>query len=128
MQRTIHSTDKAPKAIGPYSQAVEAGGLIFCSGQLPVNPETGELVAGDIAAATAQVLDNLSAVLAAAGLDFSCAVKTTVFLADMDDFSAMNEVYAKYFPVNPPARACVQAAKLPKGVPVEIKLIACRQG
>ncbi len=126
MTRIIHSTDRAPRAIGPYSQAVEAGGFVFCSGQLPVNPETGEIVSGDVAAATAQVLDNLGVVLEAAGLDFRRVVKTTVFLADLNDFSAMNEVYARYFPDNPPARACVQAAKLPRGVCVEIELVACR--
>lgn len=118
------STSAAPAAVGPYSQAVRAGRFVFCSGQIPLCPATGTLVAGDIRAATRQVLDNLGAVLAAAGLGFEHVVKTTVYLVDMDDFAAVNEVYAGYFTAVPPARACVEATRLPKGARVEIDAIA----
>ena len=121
--RIIHS-EQAPRAIGPYSQAVRAGGFVFCSGQLPVDPATGEMVTGDVRAAAARALDNLAAVLAAAGLELRDAVKVTVFLADMADFGAVNEVYAGYFPSDPPARACVQVARLPGNAPLEIELVA----
>ena len=118
------STDKAPGAIGPYSQAVKAGGMVFCSGQIPIDPATGEFVSGDVAEQTEQVLKNLSAVLGAAGASLNSVVKTTVFLADMGDFAAMNEVYGRYFSANAPARATVEAARLPRDVSVEIDCIA----
>lgn len=118
------TTDKAPGAIGPYSQAVKAGGMIFCSGQIPIDPATGAFVSDDVAGQTRQVLVNLSAVLDAAGSGLDKVVKTTVFLADMADFAAMNEVYAEFFSENKPARATVQAARLPKDAKVEIECIA----
>ncbi len=124
MEKRIISSKEAPAAVGPYSQAVEINGFLFCSGQIPIDPATGEMVTSDTASATDMVLRNLKAVLAAAGLEMSDVIKTTVFLADMNDFGAMNEVYARYFSEAPPARACVQAAKLPKGSLVEIEAIA----
>jgi 2-iminobutanoate/2-iminopropanoate deaminase len=117
-------TDQAPGAIGPYSQAVAVDGWIFCSGQIPIDPATGDLVGGDIAAQTDQVLKNVAAVLAAAGGGLSNVVKTTVFLADMGDFAAMNEVYARHFGDHRPARAAVAVRTLPKAVSVEIEAIA----
>lgn len=126
--KEIISTDKAPGAIGPYSQAVRAGGMIFCSGQIPIDPVTGEFAATDIAGQTDQVLRNLEAVLEAAGAGLGDVVKTTVFLADMNDFGAMNEVYAARFGGNKPARATVQAAALPRGARVEIECIAVTAG
>ena len=120
----VISTENAPGAIGPYSQAVKAGGFIFCSGQIPIDPATGEFVSAEIAEQTEQVLKNLGAVLAAAGAGLGDVVKTTVFLADMNDFTAMNEVYGRYFDSNKPARATVQAARLPKDARVEIDCIA----
>lgn len=123
MKETI-STENAPGAIGPYSQAIKAGNMIFCSGQIPIDVDTGEFVSEDVAEQTEQVLRNLSAVLEAAGTDLSNVVKTTVFLADMNDFVRMNEVYAKFFDEHKPARATVQAAGLPKNAKVEIDCIA----
>ena len=122
--REIISTDKAPGAIGPYSQAIKTGGMVFCSGQIPIDPATGEFVSNDVVEQTEQVLKNLSAVLDAAGTSLGNVVKTTVFLADMGDFAAMNEVYGRYFNENKPARATVQAARLPKDARVEIDCIA----
>ncbi len=122
--KEIISTDNAPGAIGPYSQAIKAGNMIFCSGQIPIDVETGEFISEDISEQTEQVLRNLKAVLEAAGSDLESVVKTTVFLADMSDFSAMNEVYGKYFNKNKPARATVQAAGLPRDAKVEIDCIA----
>lgn len=122
--KEIISTENAPGAIGPYSQAVKAGNMVFCSGQIPIDPQTGEFVSNEIGAQTEQVLKNLSAVLKAAGTGFNSVVKTTVFLIDMNDFAAMNEVYAKYFSENNPARATVQAARLPRDARVEIECIA----
>jgi 2-iminobutanoate/2-iminopropanoate deaminase len=122
--REIVSTDKAPGAIGPYSQAIKANGMLFCSGQIPTDPATGEFVSNDITEQTEQVLNNLSAVLEAGGTSLANVVKTTVFLADMSDFAAMNEVYGKYFNENKPARATVQAARLPRDAKVEIECIA----
>ncbi len=122
--REIVSTDKAPGAIGPYSQAIKTGGMIFCSGQIPIDPETGEFVSNDIGEQTDQVLKNLSAVLEAGGANLGDVVKTTVFLSDMSDFAAMNEVYGRYFDSNKPARATVQAARLPRDAKVEIECIA----
>jgi len=124
--REIVKTEKAPAAIGPYSQAVRAGGFIFASGQIPLDPATGEFVSGGVAEQTEQVMRNLSAVLEAAGASLAQVVKTTVFLADMNDFAAMNEVYGRYFQENPPARATVQAARLPKDARVEIEVIAVK--
>jgi 2-iminobutanoate/2-iminopropanoate deaminase len=118
------STENAPGAIGPYSQAVKAGNLVFCSGQIPLDPQTGEFVSEDVAMQTRQVLKNLSAVLEAAETSLNNVVKTTVFLADMNDFAAMNEVYAEFFSDNKPARATVQAARLPRDARVEIECIA----
>jgi 2-iminobutanoate/2-iminopropanoate deaminase len=123
MKHAVSSSD-APKAIGPYSQAVRAGQLLFASGQIPTDPATGALVEGDVAAQTRRVFDNLSAVLNAANLSFASVVRTTVFLADMNDFAAMNEVYGKYFSEPYPARATVQVARLPKDARVEVDLIA----
>jgi 2-iminobutanoate/2-iminopropanoate deaminase len=122
--KDIVTTDRAPRAIGPYSQAVRAGDLVFASGQIPIDPATGEFVAGGVAEQTEQVLRNLTAVFEAAGVEISQIVKTTVFLADMDDFTAMNEVYGRFFSVEPPARATVQAARLPRDARVEIEAIA----
>jgi 2-iminobutanoate/2-iminopropanoate deaminase len=118
------STEKAPGAIGPYSQAVKAGNMIFCSGQIPIDPTTGEFVSNNVAEQTHQVLTNLSAVLEAAGTSLNNVVKTTVFLADMNDFTEMNEIYAEFFNDNKPARATVQAARLPRDARVEIDCIA----
>lgn len=120
----IISTDKAPGAIGPYSQAIKAGGFVFCSGQIPIDPTTGEFVSDDVAEQTHQVFKNLIAVLEAAGTSLANVVKTGVFLADMGDFAAMNEVYGQYFGDNKPARATVEAARLPRDAKVEIDCIA----
>ena len=117
-------TENAPAAIGPYSQAIKAGGLVFASGQIPTDPETGEFVAGGIAEQTERVLKNLAAVLEAAGSGLDQVVKTTVFLADMKEFPGMNEVYATFFSEPPPARATVAAAGLPRGARVEIEAVA----
>ena len=122
--KEIVSTDKAPGAIGPYSQAIKTGGMLFCSGQIPIDPATGEFVSGGVAEQTEQVFKNLVAVLEAGGASLDDVVKTSVFLADMADFVSMNEVYGKYFNANKPARATVQAAGLPKGALVEIDCIA----
>jgi 2-iminobutanoate/2-iminopropanoate deaminase len=119
----IH-TDHAPAAIGPYSQAVVANGVVYCSGQIAMDPATGELIHSDVATQTHRVIDNLEAVLAAAGSDLSRVVKTTVFLKSMDDFKAVNAVYAERFGTSRPARACVEAARLPRDVDVEIDAIA----
>lgn len=118
------SSPEAPKAIGPYSQAVRVGQLLFVSGQVPLDPATGQIVAGDIAAQTRRVFDNLGSVLKAGGRSFADVVKTTVFLADMNDFAAVNDVYGTYFSEPYPARATVQVARLPKDARVEIDLIA----
>ena len=122
--KTIVQTEKAPAAIGPYSQAVKAGGFVFLSGQVALDPASGQVVEGDVRAQTERVMKNLQAVLAAAGSSLAAVVKATVFLADMNDFAAMNEVYGRFFSSDPPARATVQAARLPKDVQVEIDLIA----
>lgn len=119
------ATEKAPAAIGPYSQGIKANGMVFVSGQLPVDPATGELLT-EIAAATRQSLTNLAAVLAAGGCAMDQVVKTTVFLSDLKDFVAMNEVYSEFFKTNPPARSTVQVAALPKGAVVEIEAIAIK--
>jgi 2-iminobutanoate/2-iminopropanoate deaminase len=120
----VVSTENAPGAIGPYSQAIKVNGMVFCSGQIPIDPSTGQFVSDDVAAQTEQVLKNLDAVLRAAGSSLGSVVKTTVFLADMNDFAAMNDVYGKFFSENKPARATVQAARLPRDAKVEIECIA----
>jgi len=122
--RQVISAPDAPKALGAYSPAIRAGNLLFVSGQIPVDPAAGNLVAGDIAAQAEQVMRNLTALLRAAGLGFEHVARTTVFLADMDDFAAMNEVYGRYVVDPPPARATVQVARLPRDVRIEIDLIA----
>jgi 2-iminobutanoate/2-iminopropanoate deaminase len=126
MARDVIQTDQAPKAIGPYSQAVSAssGKLVFLSGQIPLDPSTGQLVTGDIQAETERVMKNLEAVLAAAGCTFGNVVRCGIFLTDLGDFGKVNEVYARYFPNNPPARATVQVSALPRGARVEIDCIA----
>lgn len=124
MHREIIQTGQAPAAVGPYSQAVKAGGFVFCAGQIPLEPATGELTAADVALQTERVLENVKAVLAAAGSGLEQVVKTTVFLQDLADFAAMNAVYARFFPTNPPARSTIQVAGLPKGALVEIEAVA----
>ena len=124
MNKEIVTTDNAPGAIGPYSQAIKAGGMVFCSGQIPIDPATGNFVSDIVREQTEQVLKNLSEVLKAAGTSLDNVVKTTVFLADMNDFAEMNEVYATFFSNNKPARATVQAARLPRDARVEIDCIA----
>ena len=122
--RDVIATDQAPKAIGPYSQAIRAAGLVFTSGQVAIDPATQQVIAGDIAAQTDRVLKNLSAVLQAAGSSLDKALRCTVFLKNMGDFAAMNEVYGRYFGQAPPARTTVEAARLPKDVLVEIDVVA----
>jgi 2-iminobutanoate/2-iminopropanoate deaminase len=122
--KKIISTPNAPAAIGPYSQAVEAGGWVFLSGQIPLDPATGQMVEGDVVAQAEQVMKNLEAVLAAAGCDFSHVVRAGIFLADLADFARVNEVYGKRFPSQPPARATVQVAGLPRGALVEVDVVA----
>ncbi|HET6612571.1 MAG TPA: RidA family protein [Kofleriaceae bacterium] len=123
-ERVLVSTEQAPAAIGPYSQAITAGGLVFCSGQIPIDPATGELCQGDVAAQTAQVLTNLAAVLDSAGSSLGAMVKTTIYLTDLGDYGAVNRVYGERVGSPPPARACVEVAALPKGAKVEIDAIA----
>ncbi len=125
MTKVIH-TNQAPAAVGPYSQAIDCGEYVFCSGQIPLVPETGALVEGGIEAQARQMFANIKAVLAQAGLDFSNVVKTTVFMTDLSQFATLNSIYAEYFPENPPARSCVQVAGLPKGALVETEVIAKR--
>lgn len=123
-KRTVIVTELAPKAIGPYSQAIRANGQVFCAGQTPIDPATGQLINGDISAQTRRVLQNLGAILDAAGTSLSKVVKTTVFITDMANFKAMNAVYAEFFPENPPARSTIAVAALPLGALVEIECIA----
>jgi 2-iminobutanoate/2-iminopropanoate deaminase len=122
--RQAVSTPSAPAAIGPYSQAIKAGHLLFVSGQVPIDPASGQIVAGDIAQQTRRVFENIGAILSAAGLSFDAVVRTTVYLADMNEFAAMNEVYATYFSAPAPARATVQVSRLPRDARVEIDAIA----
>jgi 2-iminobutanoate/2-iminopropanoate deaminase len=122
--KMIIATDQAPKAIGPYSQAIVHNGMAYLSGQIPLDPQTGQVVEGDISAQTARVLENLSGLLAACGSGLDRVVKTTVYIQDMREFAKMNEVYGKYFAENPPARSTIEAARLPKDVRVEIDAIA----
>lgn len=124
IMKQIISTDNAPKAIGPYSQAVAWNGIVYLSGQIPLDPATGQLVDGGITEQTVRVLENLKAVLEAAGSDLAHVLKTTVYLQDLGEFGAMNEVYGKYFAQDPPARATVEAARLPRDVRVEIECVA----
>ncbi|WP_027702450.1 RidA family protein [Metaclostridioides mangenotii] len=124
MKFDVIHTDNAPAALGPYSQAIKSGSMLFVSGQIPLVPATMELVEGDVKSQTAQSLENLKAVLKESGADFSNVVKTTVFIKDMDQFGDINSVYAEYFGDNKPARACVEVARLPKDVLVEIEAIA----
>ena len=126
MEKKVLHTDRAPAAIGPYSQAIEVNGFVFASGQIPINPATGEVVEGGIQEQTRQALTNASEVMKAAGLDLSHVVKTTVFMADMNDFAAMNEVYATFFSAPFPARSAVAVKTLPKGVLVEVECIAVK--
>jgi 2-iminobutanoate/2-iminopropanoate deaminase len=127
MSKEIVATDKAPKAIGPYSQGVKAGGFIFFSGQIPLDPVTGLLQGTDIAGQTEQVMDNIANLLNAAGLDFTDVVKSTIFLTDLANFATVNEIYGRRFPLNPPARSTVEVKGLPKGAAVEIEVTAlCR--
>ena len=126
MQRQIVAVDAAPKAIGPYSQAVWAGDYLFCAGQIPLDPATRNLVAGGITEQTTRVLENIGGLLRSQGLDFGNVVKATVFLRDMNQFAAMNEVYSRYFTKDFPARSTVQVARLPKDALVEIEVVACR--
>jgi 2-iminobutanoate/2-iminopropanoate deaminase len=126
VKRRIVATDAAPKAIGPYSQAVWAGDVLFCAGQIPLDPSTGNMVAGGITEQAARVLENIRGVLKSQGLDFGNVVKSTVFLSDMNHFGAMNEVYARCFTQTPPARSTVQVARLPKDALVEIEVVAAR--
>jgi 2-iminobutanoate/2-iminopropanoate deaminase len=120
----IISTNEAPAAIGAYSQAVRSGRLLFCSGQIPLDPESGKIVSGDITAQTRRVLDNIGAVLRAEALSFDSVVKTTIFLTDLGDFQTVNEIYGSYFKQDPPARSTVQVSALPRGANVEIEVIA----
>jgi len=120
----IIKTSEAPQAIGPYSQAVEAGGFIFVSGQIPINPKTGNVLSGDIKLQTKQIMDNAMAILVAAGSGMSSVVKTSVYLKNMSDFASVNEVYGSYFPTDPPARVTVEVSRLPKDVGLEIDFIA----
>ncbi|MGE0407539.1 MAG: RidA family protein [Candidatus Korobacteraceae bacterium] len=122
--REVISTDQAPKAIGPYSQAIKAGGFVFVAGQIAVDPASSQLVQGDVRVQTEQVLKNMSAILAAAGTNLEKSVKTTVYLKNMADFAAMNEVYSQFFTVNPPARSTVEVSQLPRNMLVEMDVVA----
>lgn len=128
MNKLKITANNAPAAIGPYSQAIAAGDFIYTSGQIPLNPETGEIAVGGIEAQAKQVLDNLKSVLEAAGVSINAVVKTTVFIKDMNDFTIINNIYAHYFTEPFPARSCVEVARLPKDVLIEIEAVACRQG
>lgn len=124
--RKVIKTEHAPAAIGPYSQAIQSGDLLFCSGQIPIDPKSGEVFKGPVKDQAELVMKNIQAVLKAGGCDFANIVKTTIFLTDMNDFAAVNEVYGKHFPSEPPARSTVAVAALPKGVNVEIEVLARR--
>lgn len=121
--KEVIATEKAPKAIGPYSQAIKANGFLYTAGQIPFDPTSGQIVEGDIAQQTARVFENLKAIVEAAGSSLDKAVKATVYLKDMNDFAAMNEVYARYLQTNPPARSTVEVSRLPRDVRVEIDLV-----
>ena len=124
MKKKVIRTEKAPKAIGPYSQAIQAGNLLFISGQIPIDPTTGELVKGEIDQQTKRVLDNIKGILESQGLETEDVVKVTIFLKDMGNFNQMNEIYTTYFPSSPPARSTVEVARLPRDVEIEIETIA----
>lgn len=124
--KKVIQTKSAPAAIGPYSQAIDLGNLVFCSGQIPLDPASGQVLTGDIRSQTELVMKNVEAVLAGAGLTFQNVVKSTIFLTNMGDFQTVNEVYGRFFPEQPPARSTVQVAGLPRGVNVEIEVIAAR--
>lgn len=124
--KTVIQTSNAPAAVGPYSQAIDCGDIVFCSGQIPLVPETGLMVEGGIEEQARQMFANIKAVLDAAGLGFEHVVKTTVFMTDLGQFAALNGIYAEYFPANPPARSCVEVSALPKGAMVECEVIAKR--
>jgi 2-iminobutanoate/2-iminopropanoate deaminase len=124
MKKKVIQTEKAPKAIGPYSQAIQAGNFLFLSGQIPIDPKTGELVKGDIRKQTQQVLENIKGILESQGLGMENVVKSTIFLKDIGNFNQVNEVYATYFPSSPPARSTVEVAKLPRDADIEIEAIA----
>lgn len=124
MEKIIINTEKAPSAIGPYSQGIKVGNLVFTSGQIPINPATGELVTGDVEKAAEQVMQNLKAILEEAGTNFANVIKTTVLLSDINDFATVNEVYGRYFPSEQPARSCFQVGKLPAGALLEVEVIA----
>jgi 2-iminobutanoate/2-iminopropanoate deaminase len=124
--KKIHKSDNAPKPLGPYSQAVEANGFVFLAGQIPIDPKTDTVVTGDIEKQTTQVMENIKAVLTAAGLNFTNVLKTTIFLTDLNDFNKVNTIYGKYISEMPPARTTIQVAALPKAVNVEIEMIAAR--
>ena len=126
--KKIISTSDAPAAVGPYSQAVRVGSTIYCAGQIPLDPKSGQIVSKDISEQTRRVLDNISAILKAEGLSFENIVKTTIFLTDLADFQTVNEIYASYFKQAPPARSTVQVAALPKGARIEIEAIAVAEG
>ena len=128
MKKKVIQTEKAPKAIGPYSQAIQAGNLLFLSGQIPLDPASGELVKGDIGEQTRRVLENLKGVLESQGLGMEDVVKVTIFLKDMGNFNQVNEVYATYFPSSPPARSTVEVARLPRDAGIEIEAIALTHG
>jgi 2-iminobutanoate/2-iminopropanoate deaminase len=122
--KKIISTNEAPGAIGPYSQAVRSGNFVFCSGQIALDPKSGQIVAGDVAVQTRRVMDNIAAILRAEGLTFDHIVKTTIFLTNLGDFQTVNDIYGSYFKEDPPARSTVQVAALPKNVDVEVEVIA----
>lgn len=124
--KKVIQTNSAPAAIGPYSQAIDIGNLVYCSGQIPLDPATGQVLTGDVKAQTELVMKNIEAVLTAAGLTFQNIVKTTIFLTSMGDFQTVNEVYGRFFPEQPPARSTVAVAALPRGVNVEIEVVAAR--
>lgn len=124
--KKIHKTSKAPAPLGPYSQAVEANGFVFLSGQIPIDPATDKVLTGDIETQTTRVMDNIKAVLQNAGLTFNDVVKTTIYLTNLGDFTKVNEIYGKYVSENPPARTTIQVAALPKGVSVEVEMTAAR--
>jgi len=124
MSKRVIQTEKGPKAIGPYSQAIQAGNLVFLSGQIPIDPKTGELIKGDIRQQTQQVLENIKGILESQKLGMEDVIKATIFLKDMGDFSQVNEVYATYFPTSPPARSTVEVARLPREVDIEIEAVA----
>jgi len=124
MNKEILFTENAPAPVGPYSQAVKTGNMLYCSGEISIDPKTNEIFTGDVQKQTEMVMENVRAVLTEAGLDFKNIIKTMIFLTNMDDFAKVNEVYAKYFPENPPARSCVAVCTLPKNVNVEVEVIA----